>query len=196
MSTSLARTDYYFAYELYVCEGYCPRRIKMRQIDFTDEVVRQWGRIQPEARLTHLGVIQRLIWSGRFVERLLTRAAQKSGFNRRGDYEVLAVLRRSDPERLTSLELADQLKVSPSGMTGKLDRLESGGLIERQPDPTDRRVVRIFITDQGRSVADRVFADSLELHAEVFGALSQSEHQQLDALLRRLLAHLDELAGQ
>ncbi|MDP9495349.1 MAG: MarR family transcriptional regulator [Actinomycetota bacterium] len=54
---------------------------------------------------------------------------------RRGDYEVLALLRRNEPDLLTPVEVAKKLLSSQSGMTGKLDRLEAQGLIQRLPDP-------------------------------------------------------------
>jgi hypothetical protein len=45
-----------------------------------------------------LGVAQRLIWSGRLAEQVLERTAIACGLRRRGDYEVLALLRRAEPE--------------------------------------------------------------------------------------------------
>lgn len=69
--------------------------------------------------------VQRLPWCGRLAEELLERTAIASGFRRRGDYEVLALLRRVEPALLTPLEVANQLLTSQSGMTGKLDRSNS-----------------------------------------------------------------------
>jgi MarR family transcriptional regulator, organic hydroperoxide resistance regulator len=48
-------------------------------------------------------------------------------------------------------ELAHQLCLDSSSLTGHLDRLERVGLVVRQDDPDDRRAVRIFLTEKGRT---------------------------------------------
>jgi len=58
-------------------------------------------------------------------------------------------------------ELADRLLCDASNVTGIVDRLEARGLVERQPDPDDRRVRRLVLTPAGRELwqvhHDRVF---------------------------------------
>ena len=50
-------------------------------------------------------------------------------------------------------KLAQKLKCEPSNVTGIVDRLEARGLVERRPDPADRRVKVAAATDEGRRVA-------------------------------------------
>jgi len=60
-------------------------------------------------------------------------------------------------------------------MTGKLDRLEGQGLIQRIPDPEDRKVVRLRVTDRGRRLIDEAFSSSLEVYESILDELSPAE---------------------
>ena len=81
----------------------------MSQLDFSRETVEGWSRLRPDDELSGLGVVHRLIWSGRLAEDLLEKTAIASGLRRRGDYEVLALLRRAEPALLTPFQVAQQL---------------------------------------------------------------------------------------
>lgn len=166
----------------------------MTQSDFVYESVAGWSRLRPDRDLLSLEVVQRLVWSGRLAEEVLQRIAIASGLRRRGDYEVLALLRRFEPTLLTPLQVAQQLLTSQSGMTGKLDRLEEQGLIQRTPDPEDRRALRLGITDSGRALIDEAFTRSLEVYESMLEELSRPEVENLELLLEKLLKRLDHLA--
>jgi DNA-binding MarR family transcriptional regulator len=135
-----------------------------------------------------------LVWSGRLADEALERTAIASGLRRRGDYEVLALLRRVEPTLLTPLQVAQQLLSSQSGMTGKLDRLEEQGLIQRTPDPNDRRAVRLGITDSGRALVDDALTTNLSVYESMFDELSSTEVKDLEALLDKLLQRMDRLS--
>src|SRR4051795_5636444 len=64
-------------------------------------------------------------------------------------------------EPLPMRKLARKLRCEPSNVTGIVDRLESRGLVERRPDPADRRVKLAACTDEGHRVA-RSLRDSLD----------------------------------
>lgn len=166
----------------------------MSRLSFSRETVDGWSRLRPDDDLAGLGVAHRLIWSGRLAEELLEKTAIASGLRRRGDYEVLALLRRAEPELLTPLQVAQRLMTSQSGMTGKLDRLEQRGLVERTPDPGDRRAIRIGITDSGRVLIDEAFATSLSVYQSMLEGFTPIEAKDLEALLDKLLNRLDELS--
>lgn len=82
--------------------------------------------------------------------------------------------------------LAQQLKCEPSNVTGIMDRLEARGLVERRPDPADRRVKLAAATAEGRKVA-RGLRDSLNFAREPLAGLSEEERLALRDLLRRML---------
>ncbi|MFF6874370.1 MarR family winged helix-turn-helix transcriptional regulator [Streptomyces sp. NPDC012474] len=89
-------------------------------------------------------------------------------------------------EPLPMRKLARQLKCEPSNVTGIVDRLEARGLVERQPDPTDRRVKVAAATAEGRRVA-RSLRESLRFAREPLAGLSEAERVALRDTLRRML---------
>ena len=167
----------------------------MTQSEFVDESVDGWSRLLPDQNMQGHDVAQRLVWSGRLAHRIMDRSAMAAGLGRRGDFEVLALLRRNEPDLLTPVEVAKKLLSSQSGMTGKLDRLEEQGLIQRIPDPEDRRVIRLRVTDSGRRLIDEAFRSSLGVYESILDELSPAEREQLVTLLTKLLKRLDHLAG-
>jgi DNA-binding MarR family transcriptional regulator len=167
----------------------------MPRLNFSRETVDGWTRLRPDEDLLGLGVVHHLIWSGRLAEELLEKTAIATGLRRRGDYEVLALLRRVEPALLTPLAVAQQLMTSQSGMTGKLDRLERQGLIQRTQDPDDRRAIRLGITEAGRDLIDEAFTTNLSVYQSMLHEFSPTEVKNLEALLEKLLGRLDHLSG-
>ncbi|MFJ4538006.1 MarR family winged helix-turn-helix transcriptional regulator [Streptomyces tibetensis] len=89
-------------------------------------------------------------------------------------------------EPLPMRRLAQQLKCEPSNVTGIVDRLEARGLVERQPNPSDRRVKVAAATTEGRRVA-RSLRESLRFAREPLAGLSEEERVALRDTLRRML---------
>lgn len=89
-------------------------------------------------------------------------------------------------EPLPMRRLAQKLRCEPSNVTGIVDRLESRGLVERRPDPKDRRVKLAAATAEGRRVA-RGLRESLDFAREPLAGLSTEERESLRDLLRRML---------
>jgi DNA-binding MarR family transcriptional regulator len=83
--------------------------------------------------------------------------------------------------------LAEELHCDASNVTGIVDRLEERGLIERRPDPADRRVKRLALTDDGEQTRERILA---RLHEPpvALRRLSASEQETLRKLLEKALA--------
>ncbi|WP_149825507.1 MarR family winged helix-turn-helix transcriptional regulator [Streptomyces tailanensis] len=89
-------------------------------------------------------------------------------------------------EPLPMRRLAQKLRCEPSNVTGIVDRLERRGLVERRPDPKDRRVKLAAATAEGRRVA-RSLRESLDFAREPLAGLSTEERESLRNLLRRML---------
>lgn len=102
-------------------------------------------------------------------------------------FDVLTALRRSgEPYRLTAGQLADSGLVSSAGVTLRIDRLEKDGLIVRERDGQDRRVVYSRLTEKGLATVDTAFAEHLDNENRMLTGLSPSERRQLARLLRKL----------
>ncbi|MFJ3226614.1 MarR family winged helix-turn-helix transcriptional regulator [Streptomyces sp. NPDC086783] len=89
-------------------------------------------------------------------------------------------------EPLPMRRLAQKLRCEPSNVTGIVDRLEARGLVERRPDPADRRVKLAAPTAEGRRIA-RSLRDSLDFAREPLAGLSHEERLSLRELLQRML---------
>lgn len=83
--------------------------------------------------------------------------------------------------------LAEQLRCEPSNVTGIVDRLESQGLVERNPSPEDRRVKLAAATPAGLRTALALRASLEDFAQEPLAALSRQERTAVRDLLRRLL---------
>ena len=103
-----------------------------------------------------------------------------------------ALLRLADEDGISQAELARRQRVEAPSMCRMVDRLEREGLVSRERDLADRRVIRVRITTAGREAADigRQSVNQLESHA--FQALSATERETLAELLGRLLDGLPE----
>lgn len=83
-------------------------------------------------------------------------------------------------------KIAQKLQCEPSNVTGIVDRLETRGLVERRPDPADRRVKLAAPTPEGLDTARRL-GESLDFAREPLGQLTEVERTLLRDLLKRML---------
>jgi MarR family transcriptional regulator, negative regulator of the multidrug operon emrRAB len=81
------------------------------------------------------------------------------------------------------------LGLSHSGGVRIVKRLEAEGLVAREPDPTDRRAVRLHLTGDGRREARRLLAARQAALTPLLAGLGERESAALERLLERLLAH-------
>lgn len=156
--------------------------------DPVDDLIEQWERERPDLDLGPMATFGRL---GRFqavAGRAIESVFQAHGLGGIGDFDVLAALRRAGPPfTLTPTVLAQTLMLSPAGMTSRLDRLEAQGLIERRPDPSDRRSTLAVLTVAGRELVDAAVTEHVANEARLLSPLSADERRTLDGLLRKLL---------
>jgi len=89
--------------------------------------------------------------------------------------------------RLTMKELAEKMGVTTGSLTVLVDRLEKKGIVERQPHESDRRSIRLGMTDRGEQLAAEHHALHLGLTRELTAGLSSEETEQLARLLKKML---------
>ena len=96
-------------------------------------------------------------------------------------------LHELDLERPISMrELAERLKSDPSNVTGLIDRLEARGLVERRPDPRDRRIKGLALTAAGARLRARLFARLYSAPPAV-AALAKGDQRALHDVLQRVV---------
>ncbi len=161
--------------------------------DYVDAAAGAWSRVFPDRDLLAYAVVIRLIRAGSIAESSLDQVTARHGFGVRGDYDVLATLRRAHPASLRPQDIADRVMVSAPGITGRLDRLEKAGLITRRPHPSDRRATLIELTAQGIELADSTFQSILEAADRLLEGVPRSEQEDLAAGLRALMLVLGDL---
>ena len=118
----------------------------------------------------------------------LTEGLAPLGLNLR-DYTVLIAAERAAVEGAarTQLALAQAARLDKSTMVVALDALEEEGLVERRPDPKDRRARIVVPTDAGRELLARAEEVVLGVEAEVLADLDAEELRALRGLLIRLV---------
>lgn len=117
------------------------------------------------------------------VQRRLDRVLDAAGLTL-PQFDVLASL--GMVEGITQQDLAARLLVTKGNICGLLDRMEAAGLVERRPDPRDRRANRLYLTAKGRTALQNAFPTHLGLLHECLEPLSATELRSLMKLLTKI----------
>lgn len=114
----------------------------------------------------------------------------------RGEVGVLSALRvAGPPHRLSPTSLFRGLMLSSAGITSRLDRLESRGLVKRTRGLNDRRAVLVELTAAGRKLLDEAVAANTKSERALLDDLSTKEIATLSRLLRKMLMTLEPEAA-
>jgi DNA-binding MarR family transcriptional regulator len=97
---------------------------------------------------------------------------------------ALSVLMRHHPQRAS--ELAVHLHIAPRSATEVIDDLQERGLIERHPDPADRRATLVTLTEAGVSAGEAIHAARQAEAERFFGSLNATDRADLSRILRKL----------
>ena len=155
--------------------------------DEVDRLVEAWGRERPDLDLDPLAVLSRVNRLSHHLD-----AARRAAFAEPGvepwEFDVLAALRRAGPPyELSPGRLLRETLVTSGTMTNRVDRLVSRSLVERLPDPADRRGVLVRLTDEGLRTVDGALEALLAREHDLLGGLDEPDLVRLAGLLRRLL---------
>jgi DNA-binding MarR family transcriptional regulator len=129
---------------------------------------------------------------GFFSSRRFTEALEPLGIGPR-DFLLMRFVDASDGQ--SQQALADQLGIPPSRMVALVDHMEEMGLMERRPDPEDRRVRRLFLTRAGRSVLEKAGKIAIDYETQLCAGINRKEREQLIDLLQRLQVTQTDLGG-
>jgi DNA-binding MarR family transcriptional regulator len=123
---------------------------------------------------------------GSLVREVETRLVAEHGLSA-NDFETLLHLSHAENGAMRRIDLAERLRLTPSGVTRLLDGLEEAGLTARDSCPTDARVTYAVITDDGRKMLAQAARSHAAACEELIGAhLSPTEVEELASLLGRL----------
>jgi DNA-binding MarR family transcriptional regulator len=82
--------------------------------------------------------------------------------------------------------LAERLAIPPSRMVALVDHLEEAGLLERRPDPEDRRVRGLHLTRKGRGALERAARIAIDYETQLCAGINREERELLIDLLQKL----------
>ena len=161
--------------------------------DFVDAALEEWASEQPELDLAAAAVVNRIRRAAALIEERLSLVIGRSGIRNPGDLDTLVALRGvGAPYELSPKELTARLLVTSAGLSGRLDRLEASGWLERRPHPTDRRAAIVSLTQGGKHLVDGVFGQALDLYHEALFRVDEADRKQLADLLRVVLIDLGD----
>lgn len=159
--------------------------------DWTDHLLEEWKALRPGLALDAYQVTARLSRIAQHIARHQEEAFGRFGLNR-GEVGVLSALRiAGPPNQLSPTRLFKGLMLSSAGITSRLDRLEQRGLVRRTRDPDDRRGVLVELTDAGTKILDEAVIANTATERELLAGLDTGEIENLTALLKKVLAHLE-----
>jgi len=155
--------------------------------DAVDQHLREWRTERPDLDTSGLGIVNR-IWMLSKLIRRRTRKVLAPFEMEMWEFEVLAALRRQgEPFELPPSVLAKMSLLTTGAMTNRIDRLEERNLVERKPDPKDRRALLISLTQKGVDLIDRAIEVRADEAARIVNCLEEPERVELAHLLRTLV---------
>lgn len=158
--------------------------------DRLDAMLTRWQTSRPDLDFSPLEVGNRVLRAAQLIQTKLDSIAAAYGLSHRGDLETLTELELVGP--LSPSELAEDLLLTSGGMTVRLNRLQTAGLIERHPNPRDGRGVLVHLTTAGSDLVNDAFTNILDAQSSIVGTLKSPERERLAGLLRTLLYELGD----
>jgi len=159
--------------------------------DHVDRLRRQWAKELPDLDTEPMTILGRALRLTNMVRPSIEGTFAAYGLDR-GEFDVIATLRRSGPPyRLTPTEMYSLLMISSGGLTHRLVRLEKAGLIRREPSPDDGRSMLVALTDAGFTLAEKAFRTDMASELTFLAPLSAEERDTLSGLLRKLILGIE-----
>ncbi len=159
--------------------------------DRVDRIRAEWQLERPDLDTSPVAVIGRLHRLAAHLTQRLCDVYAEFGLTE-GEFDVLAALRRAGPpyERVAG-ELATVTMVTTGGLTKRIDRLESAGLVRRRRSTADGRERMVRLTAAGRRLIDEAFAAHVENERRLLAVLDAADRRDLERILRRWLSEFE-----
>lgn len=155
-------------------------------MDEVDRIVAAWRRERPETDVSPMEVLSRVTRLAKHLDRLRKQAFAAQGLEP-WEFDVLAALRRAgDPYELSAGQLVTATMVTSGTMTNRVDRLQSKGLVERRPAPSDRRGVLVRLTPAGRERVDSALDELMSHESRLLAGLPPTDREGIASSLRVL----------
>jgi DNA-binding MarR family transcriptional regulator len=154
------------------------------------EILVRLAKADPET-IARTEATRALVMAGKHLGQLLEESMGDIGIGH-GQFKALMCIKNYGVSGTQMHSIAGYLNVTPRNVTGLVDGLEAAGLVERVPDPADRRATIVHMTPEGESVAQRGRRVTDTVVKKVLGILSDEERLQLRHLSLKLLRAIDD----
>jgi DNA-binding MarR family transcriptional regulator len=163
------------------------KRHDMPERDLIDDALDSWARERPDLKVQPVAVVMRINRLAAHFQAELDAVFAEFGLTN-PSFELLATLRRAGhPYRLSQRQLGQTLGLTAGTVSLRVKYLQRQGLVRVEPDPTDRRVTRVSLTNRGQRRFDDAAPAHLAGEEDLLRALSTDEQAALARLLRKLL---------
>ena len=128
----------------------------------------------------------------RLLRRSMDQSAHRLGLTS-AQWRVLASVARAEflqQEPMNQATLADLMDMEPITLSRHIDRMQSAGLIERRPDPGDRRANRLFLTAAARPLVAEFRTVGSQCLSEALDGIDESEIETVIDVLTRMRANI------
>ena len=133
-----------------------------------------------------IAVLQKLLLSSKIANKRMDEVFSEIDL-KKSSFEVLAALLNAAPEcALTPNKLMELTHITSGSMTTRIDKLSKKGWVERISNSSDKRSIKVALTDSGRSVIESAVAKHEEAVDKLLGNLTEKEQQRLLKLLSKL----------
>jgi DNA-binding MarR family transcriptional regulator len=154
--------------------------------DEIDQRIDGWREILVDLDPTTEGIVQRIEILAKRLKRSMVETLAEHGLKHE-EWSVIAILRKAgEPYRVSAGQVAQRAEISSGAMTNRLDRLEKAGLVQRLPDPSDRRGVLVELTPKGYDAWMGTVHVQGGKEQLITAVLDDAEREQLHRLLRWL----------
>ena len=159
--------------------------------DDVDRLIAAWQRERPDMDISPMHILSRVTRLALHLDRARKQAFADHDLEP-SEFDVLSALRRSgQPYQLSPGQLVHETLVTSGTMTNRVDRLVGKSLVERLPDPVDRRGVQVRLTTHGKDAVDGALDALLKHEQALLAGLSDGDASALTDALRTLSLPFD-----
>ncbi|MGS2778628.1 MarR family winged helix-turn-helix transcriptional regulator [Robertmurraya sp. GLU-23] len=125
------------------------------------------------------------VWlkSSKAITENILKVIESHNLNRE-NFMTLELLYSKGPHPVQ--KISETLSIPSGSITYVVDKLEKKGLVERQPNPNDRRASNVVITEKGRALFDEIFPKHVATISENLSFVTNEEKEQLIYLLKKI----------
>lgn len=130
----------------------------------------------------------------RIRKKVVDQAVADYGITR-SQFWVLVNIARYGLDGIAQTELARLMSVGKVSLGGLIDRMEANSILERRPDPMDRRAKKVFMTRKGEGLLNELQVIAEGLNKQIMKGITKEQSKALDGLLRTMKHNLLQMDG-